>query len=446
MPSRRALLAGAVTLPALTRPTAGRGAGGKRRRDRLQSQPAPTTEWTATYRPASGRALVGGLCPAGDDGHWLAGTRFAGGSGEAVWALPVTADGRVGEPSVTDRYERPLVAGAAPTTEGGVVVLGNGLGGEPLAIRYGPAGARRWATRLAPGDGGRYAVTDAVPAGDGHVLVGRHTPAGTTRADVGWVARLGPDGGLSRSRTVEGPGERLRLRAATPTGDGVFAVGQAVTGDEVAWLGVLGPDGGVRWGRTLATLDGLEVLGATACAPLGDGYVVGAYGGSSVSEAQPYVVGLGPEGAVRWRVFAPGPGAPRSVVPTDRGVFAVGDSPLQTTDVLSWATWTTGDGRRLWRTTDGEDRSTALAAAAGEGVVVAGRRGRAALLGRRSLPASAATTGSGDDAGADGTATGSDAEDAGGDGGGGLPAPGFGPGAALVGGALGLAELLRRRR
>lgn len=457
MASRRAFLrAGAGAVALSTTPRAVDAAG---------RQPAPTTDWTATYEPGEGRALPAALDADGAGGYWLAGTRFADGESQGVWLVPVSGDGTAGAPTTTDRYDRPFVADLARAGDGGCLVTGSVYRQGPWAVRYDPDGTERWHADLSAEELGSHTVGAVVPNGagddgDGHLLVGTRLGADSGRPATGWVGRLGADGTLASAATVEGPGDRLALRDATPTGDGdVFAVGRAVGDDEAAWLGVLSPDGGVRWGRTLADLDGLEVIGATACASLSDGYVLGAYGGSTIGEDQPYVVAVGPEGEVRWRVLAPGPGAPGAVVPTDRGVFAVGDSPLQTTQVQSWATWATAGGERLWRATYRDDRPAVDAVEDGDGVAVAGRSGAGAQVRRLSLPAqSGGNTTTVADGGADSTdddgtnedgettdgETNDDGETPGTDGDG-LALPGLGVETAVAAGALGLAELFRRR-
>ena len=433
MVSRRTFLRAGVGTVALSGVSAGVDA---------RTQDGPTTDWTATYEPDEGRALSGPFDSDGDGGYWLAGTQFADGTNEAIWLVPVSADGSVGQVTTTDRVGTPLLSDLTRTSAGGAVVAGSGYKQGPWAVRYAADGTEQWYAEPTLDDQGSHTVGAVVAregADDGgHLLVGTRLDEESTRPDAGWVGHLTADGAVASTATVEG---RLALRDATPTGGGeVFAVGRAVT-DDAAWLGVLAPDGRVRWEQTLADLGGQGVLEATTCAPLGDGYVVGAYGGSSVSEDQPTVVGVGPDGAVRWHAFAPGPGAPGSVAPTESGVFAVGDSPLQTTDVQSWAAWTTGEGERRWRATYTDDRRAVAAVGDGAGVVVAGRSGSAARVRRLSLPASAEDTTTAASEGDDANPT------AGGDetGSGGLPLPGFGVGAAVAGGVAGVAELYRRR-
>ncbi len=432
--SRRRLLAVAATTGAV-------GAVAPR----ATAQATTTTDWTATY-DGDGGASVSALLADGD-GYLAAGTTFRGAEDDRVWLLPVGGDGTAGDVTTLDGFAGSYVVDAAGPGERRVVA-GTASGvGDParpwLVAREG--GSRAWTYEPSFEDRADYRAAAAV-ALDGEVALAadRSTATGGDGPEYGSVTLVGPDG-ERRSRARVGGGEGgvdapLSLEDATATGDGGVVLGGTVggIGERAAWFGAVDPGGGLRWSRRVGAVEGTSADAVTACERVGDGYLVGVRTTPSPTSADPYVLRVGPEGETRWRYDATGEGGPRAFAVTGAGVVTGGAAPLQDVRPQFWLAWVGEDGTERWAETFGEEGGVTAMLADGAGVVVGGDRGNAADVRRLTIE------GAPDDGGGDG-GDGGDGGNENGDGGG-LPLPGFGVGAAVAGGALGVAEYVRRRR
>lgn len=219
-------------------------------------------------------------------------------------------------------------------------------------------GAELWSVDL-PG------ATDVAASGDGTIYVASAT------ADAGAVTKLGPDGGVSWTRPVDGV---WTVAVAVHPAGGAYVAGLTTTAREPL-VARFDEDGGLRWQRSFGAAYGDSAAAAVAgiaVGPAGEIYAAhrGIVGPPGESRYDAWLVRMNGDGAEAWRRALEA--IPTAVATGPGGIWAAGTTEIREMFVEKLD----GAGDLLWLTRFGNgfdmDGVTAIAPDAAGALYVVG--------------------------------------------------------------------------